>query len=65
MSTVHNNAVGPQVRASLPKPGILIPLLACAFLVGDRTTSAARAEDVAEAPYQPLDARRLGRFPLL
>ena len=32
MSTVHNNAVGPQVRAPLPKPGLLIPLLACASL---------------------------------
>jgi hypothetical protein len=65
MSPVHNNAVGPQVRAPLPKPGLLIPLWACASIVGGRTTSAARAEDVAEASYQPLDARRLGRFPLL
>ena len=32
MSPVHNNAVGPQVRAPLPKPGLLIPLLACVSL---------------------------------
>lgn len=32
MSTIHNNAVGPQVRAPLPKPGPLIPILACASL---------------------------------
>lgn len=33
MSTVHNNAVGPQVRTPQPKPGLLIPLLVCASLV--------------------------------
>jgi hypothetical protein len=64
MSPVQNNAVGPQVRAPQPKPGLLVPLLACASFVGDCTPSAARAEGVAEGPYQPLDERRLGRFPL-
>ena len=33
MSTTYNNAVGPQVRAPHPKPGLVIPLLACASLV--------------------------------
>ncbi len=33
MSSTYNNAVGPQVRAPHPKPGLVIPLLACASLV--------------------------------
>jgi len=33
MSTTYNNAVGPQVRAPHPKPGLVIPFLACASLV--------------------------------
>ena len=33
MSTTYNNAVGPQVRAPQPKPGVVIPFLACASLV--------------------------------
>jgi len=33
MSTTYNNAVGPQVRAPQPKPGLVIPFLACASLV--------------------------------
>ncbi len=33
MSLAHNNAVGPQVRAPQAKPGLVIPLLACASLV--------------------------------
>ena len=33
MSTTYNNAVGPQVRAPHPKPGVMIPFLACASLV--------------------------------
>ena len=33
MSTTYNNAVGPQVRAPQPKPGAVIPFLACASLV--------------------------------
>lgn len=33
MSTTFNNAVGPQVRAPQPKPGLVIPFLACASLV--------------------------------
>ena len=33
MSTTYNNAVGPQVRAPQPKPGLVIPVLACASLV--------------------------------
>jgi type IV secretion system protein VirD4 len=33
MSTTFNNAVGPQVRAPHPKPGVVIPFLACASLI--------------------------------
>ncbi|MFO0702155.1 MAG: conjugal transfer protein TraG, partial [Nitrospira sp.] len=33
MSTTYNNAVGPQVRTPHPKPGLVIPVLACASLV--------------------------------
>ncbi len=33
MSSTYNNAVGPQVRAPQPKPGLVIPFLACASLV--------------------------------
>lgn len=33
MSTTFNNAVGPQVRAPQPNPGVVIPFLACASLV--------------------------------
>ena len=33
MSTTYNNAVGPQVRAPHPKPGLAIPFLACASLM--------------------------------
>ncbi len=33
MSTAYNNAVGPHVRTPQPKPGLVIPLLACASLV--------------------------------
>jgi hypothetical protein len=33
MSSTFNNAVGPQVRAPQPKPGLVIPFLACASLV--------------------------------
>ena len=33
MNTTYNNAVGPQARAPHPKPGLVIPFLACASLV--------------------------------
>ena len=33
MSPTFNNAVGPHVRAPQPKPGLVIPFLACASLV--------------------------------
>ncbi|MGE0470520.1 MAG: type IV secretory system conjugative DNA transfer family protein [Nitrospira sp.] len=33
MSSTYNNAVGPQVRTPQPKPGLIIPFLACASLV--------------------------------
>ncbi len=33
MSATYNNAVGPQVRAPQPKPGLVIPFLACVSLV--------------------------------
>ncbi len=33
MSTIYNNAVGPHVRTPQPKPGLVIPFLACSSLV--------------------------------
>ncbi|WP_295448858.1 type IV secretory system conjugative DNA transfer family protein [uncultured Thiodictyon sp.] len=45
-----NNAVGPQVRASRPKPGLIVPLLAVLFLVAGLQTA---TQFYAAATLQP------------
>ena len=53
--------------SSFPCWPVRLLLVGCSRFLScrDRTTQDARAEDVAEAPYQALDSRRLHTFPLL